>query len=300
MHTRATPLVTNLSCRPLSTVKPANVLMDRAFQVKLCDFGIARLARGAATLGASSGGGAEEPGGAQGTDGYMAPEAEASHFDFVSDVFPFGTIMWQVEQGTSILPLDDHDEIIRPPYRFTGVRTDPVKLNQGVAAGRSIVGETSGDGASEDKEGGWGEQSRRGSGGSGGSGGSDGSNGAGSNGAGKHAGVGEDGRDGQVEERKRQVSFGQDAEDLARSSSGRSEQSDNLHLDMQETVADEEPMGPQMREKYIRLAEYCWAQPEFRPTYAEIVKDIDRMYSGKLGSSYRIDASGSAASRRGV
>ena len=69
-------------------LKSANLLVDRSYRVKVCDFGLAR------TLGSTVGGSRREVG----TPQYDAPEVivEGKPADVYSDVYSFGVVLWEV------------------------------------------------------------------------------------------------------------------------------------------------------------------------------------------------------------
>lgn len=69
-------------------LKSANLLVDRSYRVKVCDFGLAR------TLGSTVGESRREVG----TPQYDAPEVivEGKPADIYSDVYSFGVVLWEV------------------------------------------------------------------------------------------------------------------------------------------------------------------------------------------------------------
>jgi zinc protease len=71
-------------------LKPENVMLDRAGNVKVMDFGIARLLDAAAT----------STGGVMGTPAYMAPEqAESRPIDARTDIYALGLILYELFTG---------------------------------------------------------------------------------------------------------------------------------------------------------------------------------------------------------
>ena len=80
-------------------VKPANVMVSFAGEVKLLDFGVARLS---ATQ--------EREGALRGTLGYMAPEqARGEELDARADVFSLGLVLWEALTGKPALLRDGDD-----------------------------------------------------------------------------------------------------------------------------------------------------------------------------------------------
>jgi len=99
-------------------LKPGNVLLGRAGEVKIADFGVALDARGPALT---------RTGTSLGTPAYMSPEQiQAARLDFRSDVFAFGVLLHELcsgavpfgEPGAATTPLLQRIEAgRRPPLR---------------------------------------------------------------------------------------------------------------------------------------------------------------------------------------
>ncbi|MED5370292.1 MAG: protein kinase [Myxococcota bacterium] len=88
-------------------VSPHNVILSFLGEVKLVDFGIARLASELKEEGERSG-----PGG--GKFAYMSPEqASGGMVDHRSDIFSCGIVLWEMLAGRRLFQADDGDEKLR-------------------------------------------------------------------------------------------------------------------------------------------------------------------------------------------
>ena len=83
-------------------LKPGNILLTYSAQVKLLDFGIAKMLEMAPGLGSSPTERLTKSGEILGTKGYMAPEqARGEAVDARADVFSFGCVLYQMLCGKS-------------------------------------------------------------------------------------------------------------------------------------------------------------------------------------------------------
>jgi len=92
-------------------IKPANLFLTDRGQVKVLDFGLAKMERGGipetgsgpSSMDTMVGGGLTSPGMAMGTVSYMSPEQARGQFvDARTDLFSLGTVLYQL--GSGVLP----------------------------------------------------------------------------------------------------------------------------------------------------------------------------------------------------
>ncbi len=81
-------------------LKPGNILVTESGQVKIVDFGLARVTEAGEGSSADTGKTATETGVVLGTAAYMSPEqAEGRRVDARSDIFSFGCVLYEMVSG---------------------------------------------------------------------------------------------------------------------------------------------------------------------------------------------------------
>ncbi len=101
-----------------SDIKPANIFLGEGGQVKVMDFGIARLTEPGARSSA--------PAAAEGTAAYMAPEQASGTRDARSDLYALGVVLYELSSGCLPFEAETNDallvrklsEIPLPPSRW--------------------------------------------------------------------------------------------------------------------------------------------------------------------------------------
>jgi TolB-like protein/Flp pilus assembly protein TadD len=120
-------------------LKPENLFVSKDGHVKILDFGLAKKVEAASAreqTSAPTGSGHTEPGTVMGTAGYMSPEqVKGLPVDHRSDIFSFGTILYELLSGKRAFKRDTNAETMaaimlqEPPELSESGRNIPVGLD---------------------------------------------------------------------------------------------------------------------------------------------------------------------------
>ena len=124
-------------------IKPSNIIITPRGQVKVLDFGLAKLLEGSIAVGDSE---LTHTGAMLGTPSYMSPEqARGERVDARSDIFSFGLVMYQMATGRLAFkgdsPVETMNAVINEPHPPVGELSKEVPARLAAVIDRALAKE---------------------------------------------------------------------------------------------------------------------------------------------------------------